>query len=207
MISWVVATHDLEVLYRNLVVSMWDLAGDELVVVQDATSIAAAYNEGQARAKHSIRCYVHHDVEFLDLPRLRRELVAHTTAAMGMVGLIGSRTRAYPWWDGEQLGSVFDQRIGELNSGPGGECAILDGLLLATVHEVAWDEAIPGWHGYDHDACEQMLHRGLSNFCLTGGHQMVRHNASGSRDPDLLDGFHRGMALVREKWGAGLGDR
>lgn len=205
MISWVVATHNLDTLYRNLIASMWDTAGDELVVVQDAPSIAAAYNDGQGRATHPVRCYVHHDVEFLDLPRLRAELATHVTAEVGMVGLIGSRTRVYPWWDGRQLGSVFDQRIGEVNAGPGGECVLLDGVLLATVHDVAWDETVPGWHGYDHDACEQMLARGLPNFCLTGGHQMVRHNASGSRDPDHVDGFHQAMSLIREKWGVGLG--
>jgi hypothetical protein len=202
MISWVAATHNLDILYRNLVLSLLDMAGDELVVVQDAPSIAAAYNEGQARAKHPIRCFVHHDVEILDLPRLRAELNTHVTADVGMVGLIGSRTRAYPWWDGRQLGSVFDQRIGELNHGPGGECLLLDGVLLATVHDVGWDETIPGWHGYDHDACEQMLHRGLPNFCLTAGHEMVRHNASGSRNPEALQGFHEALNLVREKWGA-----
>ena len=202
MISWIVATHDLNVLYRNLVLSLHPLpVDDELVVVQDAPSIAAAYNDGQSRATRPIRCYVHHDVEVLDLPRLRAELLEHVTASVGMVGLIGSRTRAYPWWDGQQLGSVFDQRIGALTSGPGGDCLLLDGVLLATVHGVTWDESIPGWHGYDHDVCEQMTARGLPNYCLTAGAEMARHNTAGSSDPDQLAGFHEALALVKKKWG------
>ena len=200
-ISWIVATNDLDTLHRNLVSSIVDMANDELVVVQDAPSITAAYNEGQRLAKRSVHCYVHHDVQILDLPRLRMELGTYVTTEVGMVGLIGSRTRVYPWWNGHQLGSVLDQRIGELNSGPGGSCMLLDGLLLATVHDVAWDEAIGGWHGYDHDVCEQMTARGLSNFCLTSGHQMVRHNnTSTPLYASQIRGFNETMNLVREKW-------
>lgn len=202
MISWIVASHDPTILYANLVASMVDMADDELVLVDDLPSIAAAYNYGQSWAMHPVRCYVHHDVQMLDLPRLRAELLEHTTLAVGMVGLIGSRTPTLPWWDGEQCGSVFDGRIGALNSGPGGECSTLDGVLLATVHDVAWDETIPGFHGYDYDSCRQMLVRGLPNWCLTGGHEMVRHNTTGSTDPDQLAGFHDAMARLRQKWGA-----
>ena len=201
MISWIVATHDADILYRNLIASMVDMADDELVIIPHAPSIAAAYSEGQTRAAKPIRCYIHHDMQVLNLPRLRSDLHAHVTSTVGMVGLIGSRTRAYPWWDGQQLGSVFDQRIGALNAGPGGECALLDGVLLATVHDVAWDESIPGWHGYDHDSCEQMLDRGLPNFCLTGGHEMARHNNHGSSDPDQITGFHAALTAVQQKWG------
>lgn len=198
MISWIVASHDPTILLSNLAASMLDPGDDEVVLIDDAPSIAAAYNQGQARAKHRIRCYVHHDVAFLDLPRLRTELVAAVDGA-GMVGLIGSRTPALPWWDGDVLGSVFDSRIGLLDFGPGGPCAVLDGLLLATVHDVAWDETIPGWHGYDYDACMQL--RGLTNVCLTGGGQMVRHNTTNPSDPRVLTGWDETLRLLREKWG------
>lgn len=200
MISWIVATHDPTILYRNLVASLWIL--DDLVVIENPPSIAGAYNEGQARAIHPLRVYVHHDVEILDLPRLRAELMEHATPERGMVGVIGSRTDRLPWWDGEQCGSVLDSRIGFLDSGPGGECAQLDGLLLATVQDVVWDETIPGFHGYDYDMCRQQAEAGRSNFCLTGGREMLRHNASGSRDPDQLSGWTEALAALRSKWGA-----
>lgn len=200
MISWVVASHDPTILYTHLVASMWDLDGDELVVVESAPSIARAYNDGQARARWRLRCYVHHDVAFLDLPRLRAELVAAATPQAGMVGLIGSRTPVLPWWDGDPLGSVHDARIGAINYGDGGPCSTLDGLLLATVHDLDWDEALGGWHGYDYDACRQMGARGLHNVCLTGGAAMVRHNTTGSRDPDELAGWTQAVAYLRSKW-------
>lgn len=199
MISWIVATHDPMILYRHFLASL-TTAVDELVVVEGAPSIAAAYNEGQSRATRPVRCYVHHDVQILDLPRLRAELLEHTPGR-GMVGVVGSRTDVLPWWDGEMCGSVFDQRIGHLDNGPGGECAVLDGLLLATAQTVKWDESIPGWHGYDYDMCRQMTDRGLINFCLTGGKEMVRHNTTSGRDPDHLTGWADALAVLRLKWG------
>lgn len=201
MISWIVASHDPTILLKNLAASMVDVGPDQVIVVENAPSIAAAYNEGQGKAEHPVRCFIHHDVQILDLPRLRSSLLEHVTEAVGMVGVVGSRTQTVPWWDGICLGSVVDGRHGVLGFGVGGECSVLDGLLLATVHDVEWDEAIGGWHGYDHDACAQMAARGLPNYCLNGGHELVAHNTNNSRDPDHLNGFHDAMKRVREKWG------
>jgi len=201
MISWIVASHDPMVLLNNLAASMVDLGDDEVVVVEDAPSIAVAYNEGQDRATFPVRCYIHHDVQVLDLPRLRAELVEHCTETVGMVGVIGSRTDVLPWWDGQQCGSILDSRIGFLDSGPGGECAQLDGVLLATVHDVKWDESIPWFHGYDYDMCRQFLERGLPNWCLDHGRELIRHNTAGGRSPDLLNGWTEALAALRTKWG------
>ncbi len=199
MISWIVATNDPAVLLKNLVTSLWIL--DDLVVVENPPSIAVAYNEGQKRAIHPVKVYVHHDVQVLDLPRLRAELLEHVTPERGMVGVIGSRTDRLPWWDGDLCGSVFDQRIGFLDNGPGGECAQLDGVLLATVQDVTWDESIPGFHGYDYDICRQQREFGRPNWCLDDGKALLRHHTTSSRDPDLLNGWAEASTALRQKWG------
>lgn len=199
MISYIVASHHYPTLRDNLAATVRGVGADEVVVVENAPSIAHAYNEGQLRATQPIRCYVHHDVRILDARRLRAELVEHCTPAVGVVGVIGSRDRAIPWWDGQTCGSVLDARMGLLDFGPGGECAYLDGLLLATTHDVTWDETYDGWHGYDHDMCEQQLQAGRSNWCLTG--LLVEHNTTGSSDVDLLDGFHQAIDRFKAKWG------
>lgn len=200
MISWIVASHHYPTLRDNLAATVRGTGDDEVLLIENPVSIAAAYNEGQSRSTQPIRCYVHHDVQILQPQRLRAELITNTAHA-GMVGVIGARDVKLPWWEGDTLGSVVDGRMGLLNFGPGGHCDTLDGLLLATVHDVVWDETIPGFHGYDYDACRQMLARGLSNFCLTGGHEMVRHNTTGSTNTGHLDGFHDAVARLREKWG------
>lgn len=200
MISYIVASHHYPTLRDNLGATIRGVGDDEVVVVENATSIAAAYNEGQSRATQPVRCYVHHDVQILDPKRLREELLTFTAHA-GIVGVIGSRDLTLPWWDGATLGSVVDARMGLLNFGPGGVCQTLDGLLLATAHDVEWDETIPGWHGYDYDACRQLTARGLPNWCLDDGHQLVFHNTSGSTDPDQLSGWPEALAALRTKWG------
>jgi len=201
MISWIVASHDSTVLDSILRPSLRFGPGDELVVISGARSIAEAYNEGQARAVNDVRAYLHHDVALLDWARLREQLLTFCQPHIGMVGVVGSWNRALPWWEGAHCGSVLDSRHGMLGTGRGGQCAYLDGLLLATAQTVEWDESYPGWHGYDHDMCEQMLHKGLVNWCLTGGHEMVRHHTNGPRDPDQITGWSEALARFREKWG------
>jgi hypothetical protein len=49
--------------------------------------------------------------------------------------------------------------------------------------------------------CAQMLARGLSNFCLSAGHLMVRHSTDGPTDPDAITGWAEAAARYREKWG------
>lgn len=198
MISWIVATHDRAVLGANLLATLQLGGADELVVVEDAPSIAVAYNDGQRRATQPIRCYVHHDVQILDLPRLRAGLLEHCPDA-GIVGVVGSRDPVVPWWEGDRLGSVIDGRFGRLDYGWGGPCAYLDGLLLATSHPLEWDETYPGWHLYDHDICRQMLDAGFGNYCLTGGGELVRHNTGGTSRMAELTGWDEGLAQFNEK--------
>lgn len=200
MISWIVATHDRGVLEANLLPTVELIGSDEIVVVEDAPSIAVAYNRGQARATQPVRCYVHHDVQILDLPKLRAGLLEHCPGS-GVVGVIGSRNPVVPWWDGDTLGSVVDARLGRLDFGDGGPCAYLDGLLLATSHSLEWDESYPGWHLYDHDICQQMLAVGLPNLCLPGGHLLVRHETAGPRSMSELDGWVEAAAVFHAKWG------
>jgi hypothetical protein len=201
VISYIVASHDRDVLESNLLASVHLQDGDELIVVEAAPSIAVAYNQGVADAGNDVRCYIHHDVQILDPQVLRAVLLRHCTPAIGMVGVIGSRTPVLPWWEGDTLGAVVDARMGLLDFGPGGECAYLDGLLLATAQNVEWDESYPGFHLYDHDVCEQMRRRGLANLCLTDGHELVRHNTAGPGDTALLDGWDEGVARFWRKWG------
>lgn len=200
MISWIVATHDRGVLEANLLPALELIGSDEIVVVEDAPSIAVAYNRGQARATQPVRCYVHHDVQILDLPKLRARLLEHCPSS-GIVGVIGSRNLVVPWWDGDTLGSVIDARLGRLDFGVGGACAYLDGLLLASSHSLEWDETYPGWHLYDHDICRQMLDAGRTNWCLDGGGDLVRHNTTGSSQLRELVGWDAGVQRFTEKYG------
>ena len=201
MISYIVASHDRRILEDNLLASLSLEDDDELILIEDPPSIAAAYNDGAADAKNRIRCYIHSDVQILKPAELRSAMIEHCVDSVGMVGLIGSRSSVIPWWFGTTCGSVTDARIGVIDRAAGGACSYLDGLLLATAHEIEWDESYPGFHLYDHDICQQMLARGLPNYCLTGGAEMVLHNTDGAGAISKLDGWDAGMARFRDKWG------
>lgn len=206
MISWIVASHDPHVLQTNLLSTLPIDDGDELVVVRDAPSITVAYADGQQNATRPIRCYVHHDVRVLNLTRLREELITACAAAVvGMVGVVGCRDVRMPWWEGSSLGSVVDGRSGVVDFGGGGECSMLDGVLLATSQHVDWDTDWPGWHGYDHDACRQMIARGLTNWCLSGGRELVHHNTTGAARICDLVGWDEALTRYRDKWEVGGG--
>lgn len=200
MISWIVATNNPEVLEANLLATLPEWDEDEVVLVHNPESITQAYAYGQKKATRPVRVYVHSDVQLLDPDRLRRDLLASATADTGMVGLVGSLEVRMPWWDGHCLGSVVDGRFGTLDFGPGGECSMLDGLLLATAQTVDWDTDWPGFHGYDHDACMQMLRRGLTNRCLSGGHELVLHKTTGTKKMSELVGWDDAVARFKEKW-------
>lgn len=203
MISWVVASHREDILQANLLATLNLHPSDELVVVRDAPSITLAYTEGQARATKPIRCYVHSDVQVVDPQWLRDSLIGACTERVGIVGLVGSRDVRMPWWDGDKLGSVVDSRMGVLNFGQGGPCAMLDGLLLATVHQVQWDTGAPGWHGYDHDACaQQLLEQGRPNLCLSDGASLVRHNSDSPFSLDAIDGWAEAAQRWHARWAA-----
>jgi hypothetical protein len=202
VISYIIATNDRKVLEENLLASLHLTGDDELIVMENPPSIAVAYNDGTAQAKNRIRCFVHSDVQILDMPALRNQLLTRCTAAVGMVGLIGSLDRAVPWWNARLgCGAVIDVRVGLLDFGRGGPCSYVDGLLLATVQDIEWDELYGGFHLYDYDACERMLRQGMPNFCLTGGGSMVRHNTTNSSDMSELNGWDAALRRFRRKWG------
>lgn len=201
MISWIAAWHDQALLERELL-STLDLTGtnDQLVLVEGAPSIAVAYADGQQQARHSIKCYIHSDVRILDFPRFRAELLAAVNDDIGIVGVIGSRSMILPWWNGDPLGSVNDNRLGTINFGPGGPCAVVDGIVLATVHTIDWDVTWPGWHGYEYDACTQMQRAGKQNRCLTNGSAMVAHNNDSPIDLNSISGWHDAVVHYTKKW-------
>lgn len=213
-LSWIVATHKPEVLAENLLATMpplVDLAdmGDELIIMHGRSSITRAYDHGQKLARGKVCCYIQHDVQILDFPRLRQSLLDSTVGA-GMVGIIGGIAPTMPWWihATQWYGSVRDPRVptGQHPStgdwGPGRGPLVLDGLLLATRQEVAWDTDWPGWHGYDHDACKQMIARGLDNVCVAGGKDMVVHNTKTGFGITSTPAFIESVNYYQAKWGS-----
>lgn len=199
MISWIVASHEPAILEENLLPTLQLKDDDQFVLVRDAESITIAYAQGQMQATQPIKCYIHHDVQIRNL-RLLREALIRDTEHNGLVGVIGAKEACLPWWNCPQLGSVLDSRLGVLDFGPGGPCAMLDGVLLATRQYISWDLSWPGWHGYDYDACAQKRASGQTIWCMTGGASMIYHNSDSPQALSSIDGWAEAEIRYREKW-------
>lgn len=202
MISYIVMSNDQEVLERNLLRSLQLDGDDEIIVVMDKPSAAIAMNIGARKAKNPIKCFLHSDVIILDNKRLREELFAHCGINTGMVGVIGSRGTHFPWWTKDTCGSIVEARLGLLNFDEGGcECAVMDGLFLATAQDVVFDESFPGFHIYDYDICKQMTAKGLPNYCLRDGKTLISHNCKGPLAEDALGESYLGnIEKFKTKW-------
>jgi hypothetical protein len=174
---------------------------DELIVIEGAKSIAAGYNSGIDKAKNKIKCFIHHDLIVTNPILLRMNLLAYCIEDIGMVGIVGSQTDATPWWEGQCVGSVVDSRNGILYFSDGKQfCLHLDGLMLATCHDVRFDESITGFHLYDQDICKQMAVKGLSNFCIKDGYRMITHFTQTPMDMSKINGYAEAMAIYTAKW-------
>jgi hypothetical protein len=173
---------------------------DEFIPVYDKTDAGEAYNEGIAKAKNRFKCFLHQDVIVIDPVLLRNHILGVCgSPGVGMFGIMGSTDRlSCPWWvnQGAMVGSVIHSK-GLIQGGPGGSCALLDGLLLATGEEVEFSEEYGSYHFYAHDICQQMLERGLKNHCASDGRKLVVHNCHSGYDQNLLDS----MKIYCRKWG------
>lgn len=203
MISYIVMTNDKQILERNLLRTLKLKDADEIIVLLDKPSAAIALNMGIDRAKNKIKCFIHSDVVVLDNDRLRSELIAHCNDETGMVGVIGSKNdRHIPWWEKDMCGSIVEARLGLLNFDDGDcACAVMDGLFLATSQHVRFDESFPGFHIYDYDICNQMLDKGLFNWCLRDGKSLIAHNCKGPVDVHALgDSYFQNIERLKNKW-------
>jgi hypothetical protein len=200
-ISYIACTHNPNILEKCLVQSLILQDDDELIVIEGANSIAKGYNSGIDRAKNKIKCFIHHDLIVTNPILLRMNLLAYCIEDIGMVGIVGSQTDATPWWEGQCVGSVVDSRNGILYFSDGKQfCLHLDGLMLATWHDVRFDESIPGFHLYDQDICNQMAVKGLSNFCIKDGYRMITHFTQTPMDMSKINGYAEAMAIYNAKW-------
>jgi hypothetical protein len=200
-ISYIACTHNTNILEKCLVQSLILQDDDELIVVEGAKSIAAGYNLGIDKANNKIKCFIHHDLIVTNPILLRMNLLAYCIKDVGIVGIVGSQTDAAPWWEGQCVGSVVDSRNGILYFSDGKQfCLHLDGLMLATWHDVRFDESIPGFHLYDQDICKQMAAKGLSNFCIKDGYRMITHFTQTPMDMSKINGYAEAMEIYNAKW-------
>ena len=75
-ISYITCTHNKKIFQKCLFQSLILKDDDELIVVENAQSIAEGYNTGIDKAKNKIKCFIHHDLIVTNPILLRMNLMA-----------------------------------------------------------------------------------------------------------------------------------
>lgn len=212
MISAVIAS-DREENFQRIAKNVCDTVGvaHEIVRLTNLSGgIATAYNQGAARARYSLLCFVHDDVLF-HTNGWGTEIIARLqNRRTGMVGTMGSRYKSgfgAGWRDGEWTSfrmNVVDAASGKHllynpNQEQQSEVVCLDGALLCCTKE-HWrqhpfdEQNFSGFHFYDADICLQMHNAGLKNYALFTFE--MAHFSQGHKNAAFLNDYLRFQA----KW-------
>jgi hypothetical protein len=140
----------------------------DIIAIDDARSLAEAYNRGVDRADGEVIIFSHDDIEFLDPASWLSRLKAHL-AQFDLIGLAGTNRLVAPAWAAAGPPHTFGQ-VGELDGKVAPYrvllCAVpmpaipemqaIDGLFMAAhrrvLQAVRFDaETFDGFHSYDID--------------------------------------------------------
>lgn len=180
----------------------------ELIVIDNTNnrySIFSGYNIGVAKAKFSICCFLHDDLEFLT-PNWGQSVVNRfLDETVGAIGVSGSPY--YPsmpgaWWST----GIYTKYIAVLNPDKTGlqtlqhqyapinnnklPVVLLDGMWMcirtSLFEKISFDDkSFNGFHHYDMDICLQIHQQGYKLHSVYD--ILIRHDSEGTRDHTWLD--------------------
>lgn len=160
----------------------------ESLVVSEAESMTAGYQQAMESSDAKYKIYLHQDVWITDkdfLLMLVREFWQHP--AYGLAGVVGVR-RMPPsgiWLEDEKIGMIRDKLTGAFrdyvyphDSRHSQLAAAVDGLLLATQYDVPWrTDLFTGWHFYDLSQAYEFRRLGFQTVVLPQGTPLCVHNS------------------------------
>ena len=106
MISYIVALYrsDVYEIMAGPCLRQQELMYDaQVILVEGAESIYAAYEEGRQRAEHYTHVYVHDDAAILELDATPKILQEFRNRQAQLMGVVGARGEKLPWWTNEHL--------------------------------------------------------------------------------------------------------
>lgn len=141
----------------------------DILVVQEAPSMAAGYNAGMQNSDAAYKVYLHQDVFIINRNFIRDMLAVFAEdARIGLMGCVGvshldEYARTVTDWDTGKILHNCTPALMEL-SGAQGTCTdveAVDGLLIATHGDVPWREDLfDGWDFYDISQCMEYRRAG-----------------------------------------------
>jgi len=136
--------------------------------IREFDSISKAYNSVLDKYKDYIRCYIHSDVEIIDLDFVSRVQDAFlnypNTGFIGVAGnIIGNHGS---WWTSPYIGGqIYHHDLNDYTKfGPvDTEAFHLDSLFMATDKPILFPDELPGIHFSDLWACNTSMELGYTN--------------------------------------------
>lgn len=144
----------------------------ELLVIEDAKSMTAGYNEGMNATDAKYKVYLRQDTFIVCRDFIFKILeIFQFDSKIGMIGMIGAAklsTDAVMWHE-ERCGDFYGldqmpdnglQDIERLEAGYK-QVEVVDGFLIATQYDLPWREDIlDGWDFYDVSQCMEFRRAG-----------------------------------------------
>lgn len=144
----------------------------EVLAIEEASSIAAGYNEGMQASDAKYKVYIHQDT-FITEPLFIKKLVDifKQDEQIGIVGMIGAEqlSKDGVMWHERRCGDFYRleemmkgglKNVEQLQEGIR-EVEVVDGLLIATQYDIPWREDIfKGWDFYDVSQCLEFRRAG-----------------------------------------------
>lgn len=142
----------------------------DILTIQEATSMAEAYDAAMKASNAKYKIYLHQDV-FLIYPDLLEDMIEifQSNTKIGLIGVVGNSNMpqnavAGMSWD---CGRLFQNQIPQKLEYPWKsskqyqEVEVVDGLFMATQYDIPWRKDIfDGWDFYDISQCYEMKRNG-----------------------------------------------
>lgn len=177
----------------------------ENLIVHDAVSMAAGYNEAMAASDAKYKIYIHQDVYLIYKDLLAELLHIFEDRCVGMLGLVGSPRLPENgvMWDGERVGKWYESNFAAteeygkaFEQKPYAEVQAVDGFFIATQYDLPWREDLfGGWDFYDVSQGMEFRRAGYKVVVPNLSHAWALHNAEGM---NLKDYFHWQKIFLKE---------
>ncbi len=164
----------------------------DVLTIQDAVSMASAYNEAMAASDAKYKIYMHQDVYLLNRNFLMDLLsIFQSDPQIGLIGMVGydSISSDGIMWHAPRCGNLYyanppipypalESYSYSLEQDSYHSVALIDGLLMATAYDLPWDSVLlTGWDFYDAFQSIHFLQKGYRIAVPNQRHPWCLHDS------------------------------
>lgn len=179
----------------------------DIITIQDASSMAEAYDEAMRSSDAKYKIYIHQDVFLIDRDFLQEMIdIFMGDESIGLIGCIGNTCipenalAGMSWNAGSLLQNqvpnklIFDED--ESDTSKYTQVDVVDGLFIATQYDIPWRKDIfDGWDFYDISQCMEMKRHSYKVVVPNGAQFWCYHDNLYSK---MLDFNRQRVKFIKE---------